>query len=391
MNPKQFKITTRTAPRQMGFRHHAAEQQFGTSKCCNGSPSTESANRPQRPLTPPIASRTATGRNSVLGTNPQLASVSREQRLALIHSGKLFLASCARIKPSIILVRFKFPMRLSQGDNMKKALMVIAAIATLIAIGAPAGAADMAVKTPAVVPVFNWTGFYVGANVGGAWSHDNATLLFPDPPLSVLDPVIVNTGRAAAIGGFQEGFNWQFAPTWIWGLEADWSFTNASRTLSQGLTVRGMPVFASGSSLGTKLDWVGSARNRLGFLITPRLMLYGTGGVAWGRIDYTGAASLNDPVGFVYNANTAFTRTAVGWTAGAGLEWMITEHWLLRGEYLFYDLSSAQNMSVTSNLAFHGLCILGSPGCPPPPTATTSFSWANMTVNEVRAALSYKF
>jgi outer membrane immunogenic protein len=117
-------------------------------------------------------------------------------------------------------------------------------------------------------------------------------------------------------------------------------------------------------------------------------MLYGTGGVAWGRIEYTGAFSFNDPVGFIYNANTTFTRTAVGWTAGAGLEWMIAPHWLVRGEYLFYDLSSGQNTSITGPLTFHGLCIVGA--CPPP-TATTTFSWANMTVNEVRAALSYKF
>jgi opacity protein-like surface antigen len=78
----------------------------------------------------------------------------------------------------------------------------------------------------------------------------------------------------------------------------------------------------------------------------------------------------------------------VGWTAGAGLEWMITDHWLLRGEYLFYNLSSSQHMDSNNPLIFHGACIIGH--CPPP-AATTSFSWADMTVNEVRAALSYKF
>jgi outer membrane immunogenic protein len=86
-------------------------------------------------------------------------------------------------------------------------------------------------------------------------------------------------------------------------------------------------------------------------------MLYGTGGVAWGKIEYSGAASLNDPLGFIYSANTSFSRTAVGWTAGAGLEWMITDHWLLRGEYLFYNLSSSQHMDSNNPLIFHGACI----------------------------------
>jgi outer membrane immunogenic protein len=264
--------------------------------------------------------------------------------------------------------------------------IVTAAVST-IALTQIASAADIPVKAmpPVVAPVFNWTGFYVGGNVGGAWSRDKATLSFPDA-LSSIDPLTVNTGSAAVIGGFQEGFNWQFAPTWVWGIEADWSFTAAGRSLSQSLTVGGAPVAFSSSSLSTKLDWLGSARNRLGYLITPNLMLYGTGGVAWGKIDYAGTASLS--FGFIYTANTAFSRTAVGWTAGAGLEWMITEHWLLRGEYIFYDLSSSQNANSTNNLTFKGLCILGQ--CPPP-QATASFSWANMSVNEVRAALSYKF
>jgi outer membrane immunogenic protein len=231
-------------------------------------------------------------------------------------------------------------------------------------------------------------GLYVGANVGGAWSRDNATLSFPDA-LSFYDPLTVNTGSGAVIGGIQEGFNWQFAPAWVWGIEADWSFTDAGRTLSQQLTVRGVTDPFSNSSLSTKLDWLGSARNRLGYLITPSMMVYGTGGVAWGKIAYSGSVSLNDACcGYVYSANTSFSRTAVGWTAGAGLEWMITDHWLLRGEYLFYDLSSGQNMNSNNPLTFNGLCVIGH--CPPP-AATTSFSWANMTVNEVRAALSYKF
>ena len=267
--------------------------------------------------------------------------------------------------------------------------VLIAAVST-IGLAQIACAADLPVKAPAPVaaPLPTWTGFYVGGNVGGAWSDDKATLFLLEN-LTGIAPLTVNTGNAAFIGGVQEGFNWQFDPRWVFGLEADWSYTNAGRSLSQNLTgLAGAVLPFSSSTLGTRLDWVGSARNRLGFLITPTLMLYGTGGVAFGKIDYTGTGALNNPFGFIYAANTAFNKTAVGWTAGAGLEWMVTSHWLVRGEYLFYDLSSAQNAATNNPLTFNGLCIVGM--CPPP-TANTAFSWGQMRLNEVRAALSYKF
>jgi opacity protein-like surface antigen len=133
--------------------------------------------------------------------------------------------------------------------------VIIAAFA--LACSQIASAADLSVKAPSpVVPVSEWTGFYVGANVGGAWSHDNATISFPDA-LSVLDPLRINTGRSAAIGGFQEGFNWQIGPSVVWGLEADWSFTSAGRTVSQPLTFGGgMPTMFTQRYLGHKTGLV---------------------------------------------------------------------------------------------------------------------------------------
>ncbi len=119
-------------------------------------------------------------------------------------------------------------------------------------------------------------------------------------------------------------------------------------------------------------------------------MLYGTGGVAWGKIDYAGAVTINTG-SITYAANTAFNRTTVGWTAGAGLEWMITEHWLLRGEYLFYDFSSSESVNSANGITFTNIiCKINQPNCPPT-AATANFSWGNMSVNEVRAAISYKF
>ncbi len=263
---------------------------------------------------------------------------------------------------------------------MKKIAIGIAAIVALIAV--PALAADMAMKAPPTpapppAPVYSWTGFYVGANVGGGWSNDTGTISFFGP-LTTIDPFTGNLGGAAALVGFQEGINWQFAPTWVVGIEGDWSYLSAGHPLSQSLTFGGgTPSPFSAGSLGAKLDWLASARSRLGYLVTPNLMAYGTGGVAFGKIAYAGAASLNNPTGFTYSSNVGFNDVSVGWVAGGGLEWMFAPHWLLRGEYLFYHLNSPQGMASNNPLAFGGVCIIG-PGCPPPPDATIHYSWSDM-------------
>ena len=125
--------------------------------------------------------------------------------------------------------------------------------------------------------------------------------------------------------------------------------------------------------MGSTLDWVSSLRARLGYLVLPNLMAYGTVGGAWGKIDY--AANTSGGV-IKYNASTAFSSTQGGWVAGAGLEWMIWPNWLLRGEYLYYSLNSSPSVVVTP----------GFPGALP-----SGYSWSNTNVSVARAALSYKF
>jgi outer membrane immunogenic protein len=261
------------------------------------------------------------------------------------------------------------------------------AISALIAL--PAMAADLAVKAPllAPAPADSWTGFYVGGNVGGAWTSTSGTVT-PIIEAPVIQPVTGSFGASAAIGGFQEGINWQFAPKWVVGFEGDWSFTNASANISQGLMrVGGPPIPGTLGIIGEKLDWVASARNRLGYLVAPNLMVFGTGGLALGKIDYSGATSINN-AGATYASTVASNHISGGWVAGAGLEWMWGGHWLLRGEYLYYHLSSGQ--TATSNNPYTvGGGIICLPSCPT--AATTGYSWNSMNVNELRAALSYKF
>jgi outer membrane immunogenic protein len=274
--------------------------------------------------------------------------------------------------------------------TMTIGLIAAATIYNVMADTASAIAADLPLKAPITAPavVYDWTGFYFGGHVGGGWTSSNAEISFPTPLLGI-DPFAGSLGKSSALGGFQEGINWQFARTWVVGIEGDWSYFNVGHSISQTLTFNGgTPIPLSSGSLSTKLDWLASARNRLGYLAMPNLLVYGTGGVAWGKITDSGAAALNNNFGFTYASNVAPNNVAVGWVAGGGLEWMLANHWLLRGEYLYYHLSSGQNAASNNPLSFKGLCIIGE--CPPP-SATINYSWSNMNVNVLRAALSYKF
>jgi outer membrane immunogenic protein len=261
---------------------------------------------------------------------------------------------------------------------------LMAATALAGGIGA-AGAADIApyYRAPpaaVAVPIASWTGFYVGGNVGGAWSSNNA-LWSPLPSSAAFEafPVAGNTGGSSVAGGFQAGYNWQFAPTWVVGIEGDWSWAKAGGNVNQQWVTNpgGATVPGSFTTMSSTLDWVSSLRARLGYLVLPNLMVYGTAGGAWGKVDYAASnfapATLGGPA---YATTAAFSNTQGGWVAGGGLEWMITNNWLLRGEYLYYGLNSSPSV------------VAGAGNFPAFPSG---YSWSNTNVSVARAALSYKF
>jgi outer membrane immunogenic protein len=264
---------------------------------------------------------------------------------------------------------------------MKRVL--IGLMSTAAIAGGTALAADVApyYRAPpvavAVVVPYTWTGFYVGANVGGAWTDTNA-LWQPLPTSAAFGvfPIAGNTGGASAIGGIQAGYNWQVAPTWVVGIEGDWSWASAGSSVTAPWIVNptGGAVPGSFTTMSSTLDWVSSLRARLGYLVTPNLMLYGTAGGALGKVDY---AAANGGGAIPYGTSTAFSRTQGGWVAGGGLEWMITPNWLLRGEYLYYSLDNSPSV------------VAGS--VTPTALGPSGYSWSNTNVSVGRAALSYKF
>lgn len=240
---------------------------------------------------------------------------------------------------------------------MHKSLIAFAALASLAAV--PAFAADMAVKAPmpAPAPVASWTGFYVGGNVGYLIEHDSSGFTnFTQPGAPLTNPAPNTASATSFTGGGQVGFNWQFSPRWVAGVEGDWDWTNPKynfcrATDSDGAaecsdTGRGFLTFSQ------KTDWLATARGRLGWLVFDNVLFYGTGGAAWGKVDTTLTASCAvDGCGNSGSTNitsASFSNTRSGWVAGAGVQGMLSQNWFARLEWLHYDLGTLNNTFVSS-------------------------------------------
>jgi outer membrane immunogenic protein len=245
------------------------------------------------------------------------------------------------------------------------------AATALVAGGAIAAqAADLPTRKEAPAPVFvpppfTWTGFYVGLNAGAAWSMGSrqTTLSVPTFTNNFLVaswPGNLGNSNTGFIGGGQAGYNWQTG-AFVIGVETDFDGTTLSKTFNFVSSPFAATTPFPGDTLSVNakasLDWLGTTRARLGFVATPdnRLMLYATGGVAYGG----GSSSFN---AFDLQNNILFTgspsSSRVGWTIGGGVEYAITNNWTIKGEYLYYNLGSTSFTAVPTGAfatAFPGI------------------------------------
>jgi outer membrane immunogenic protein len=196
---------------------------------------------------------------------------------------------------------------------MKRFLLGAAAI---VAFAAPAFAADMPARTYTKAPdytapqvVYNWTGFYVGGHVGGAFAGNNSLL--------------GSDGRF--LGGVQGGFDYQFAPNWVVGAEAQYSWLSSN---NNGV------AFPGGVLVTAKNDQLGSVTGRLGYTWGPAL-LYGKGGYAWRDASNIGVTVGGAAVPFATDGNRKD-----GFTVGAGLEYMFAPNWSAKAEYQYYNFGN---------------------------------------------------
>lgn len=270
------------------------------------------------------------------------------------------------------------------------AILCTTAAATCLA--APVSAADLPLKAPvSAPPPIRWTGFYVGVNAGGIWANNDIEV--QSSPVFQASPAFggaVEVSNAAAaggtanlhggnragfIGGGQFGYNWQLASTFVAGLEADIQGVagtghdaTATTVVPTGLTVflpAPTSVNVTTNMLARQsLDYLGTVRGRIGYLFTPPLLVYGTGGLAYGGVSLNvsgvqsvsplpgGPPPFQQAVGF---GGGTFSGTRAGWTAGVGAEWKFRSNWSAKLEYLHYDLGTFQtNVGTTSELVVTG-------------------------------------
>ena len=271
---------------------------------------------------------------------------------------------------------------------------------TALALALSAGsafAADLpSIKGPPVYipPPPLWTGFYVGVNAGGAWSANNSVdtvsaPLFPVGPPAAVSPGLASLATASVpvgssggfIGGGQIGYNWQFAGSFVAGVEADiqgLTHSNGAGTAATSAFVLA-PLIASTLSSTKTVDYLGTVRGRVGFLATPTLLAFGAGGLAYGGVDSSASLFQVGDNGFVGFGAGRFSDTRVGWTAGGGLEWMFSPNWSAKAEYAYYDLGSVNYSSVASSSFFIT------------PAYVVTRSTARFNGHIVRAGLNYHF
>jgi opacity protein-like surface antigen len=203
--------------------------------------------------------------------------------------------------------------------NGKLLLATVAAVAaTAITLYTPAHAADVVarpyLKAPPPIMLYNWTGFYVGAHFGGAFSSEDQSLL----------GLSLSTDPSGVLGGLQYGYNYQFAPDWLVGVEGELSWTSANGSAAG--TVAGTAL-----ALTSTHNWYDTLAARFGY-VQNNWLFYAKVGAAWMNADYALAAT---GVGA-----SSFNATRPGFVVGAGAEYAFTPNWSAKLEYEFLDFGN---------------------------------------------------
>jgi outer membrane immunogenic protein len=203
----------------------------------------------------------------------------------------------------------------TKGESAMKKLLLAAAC---MAFAAPAFAADLPAQTYTKAPVYkapemlyNWTGFYLGGHLGGAFPGDNS---------------LQGSGNGQFLGGVQGGADYQFAPNWVIGAEAQYSWLTGNNG--------GGVLFPAGTLVTGNTDQLGSVTGRFGYTWGPAL-LYAKGGYGWRDNANIGVTNGGVPQAFA----TDGTRRD-GYTVGAGLEYMFAPNWSAKAEYQYYNFGS---------------------------------------------------
>jgi outer membrane immunogenic protein len=213
-----------------------------------------------------------------------------------------------------------------------KKLVLAAAAASVLFTGA-ASAADLAPRytkaPPLAAPAYDWSGFYLGVNLGGSASGGSITT---DPSSNIGTGAAgvnsVDQFKAGVTGGVQGGYNWQIAPNWVLGVEGDFNGLSSKRSFCDiNDCSNNQPLIIT-----TRTNWLSTVRGRVGYA-WDRSMLYVTGGVAF--------ADVRDSFNFFSLTDISTNRqTRSGYAVGGGLETALMPNLTLKAEYLFADVGT---------------------------------------------------
>lgn len=271
---------------------------------------------------------------------------------------------------------------------------------SLLALSSASFAADLpSKKSPPPAPAPSWSGFYAGLNAGGIWANNRAlnntsTYSLVNGNTAFADTAVLLSGNVPAsatnsfIGGGQIGYNYQIdnlsKVKFLAGVEADiqgitGSGGNSGRSSVSTLTVSPQNYAFINQQASTSLSYLGTVRGRFGIILIPSILIYGTGGLAYGQanVSMTNFAAWNNSWQGGYGNQS---NTQVGWTAGGGIEWLFAQNWSAKAEYLYYDVGKVQG-SFTNSGNDSGNAILAS---------QTNYS-TRYNGNLLRAGVNYHF
>jgi len=237
-------------------------------------------------------------------------------------------------------------------------------IAAIVTSGS-AFAGDLGGPSPTMP--FNWTGLYAGANVGGAWTSDKAKVCngYTGCPKTLWS---VDLNGSGVVGGLVAGYNWQLNSPFVVGVEGDIEAASLSSATDSFLVLQSATEVNGQARTRETLPWQGSLRARLGYAV-GKALFYGTGGLAFARID-TRYSSLTSNPGV-----DSFSHTSAGWTLGAGAEYALSANWTARVEYRYASFGGFTDPLLHSPLSAN----------PPNPAKN------DLSENAVRFGVTYKF
>jgi outer membrane immunogenic protein len=219
---------------------------------------------------------------------------------------------------------------------------------------------------------YNWNGFYVGANAGYGVGWGRFSNTGGAPGLEQL-----TTSPAGALAGGQVGYNWMPMPNVVFGIEADgqWAGQRHTSCTIQCNTVANAVLASNALNLSEKINWLSTARGRVGYAHAGWLY-YATAGVAF--------AGIEENVGYLVNAATtaaSFSQTRTGVAAGAGVETHLAGNWTAKLEYLYVDLGGWTHVTPPINFNLP----------PPNPLAPAELIQAKLQDHIIRAGVNYHF